>query len=100
MSTSDQNIGTKAQNPYDEVPYPSNSFPQSHPNRVAAMAWLFGLAAAQPSKARVLELGCADGANLLPMADQARGSQFLGIDSSPIQVAAGQKMLVASGLTN
>jgi len=85
---------------YDETPYPSASFPQSHPNRLAAMARLFGLTPGSPATARVLELGCADGANLLPMAEQYPGATFLGIDASQVQIAAGQKALDAAGLKN
>jgi methyltransferase-like protein/trans-aconitate methyltransferase len=86
--------------PYDEAPYPAVSHPSSHPNRLAAMARLFGVAAVDPSKARVLELGCADGANLLPMADHYPGSRFLGLDASKIQIAEAQKAIDASGLKN
>src|SRR5436190_14329955 len=34
------------------------------------------------------------------MADRARDSRFLGIDGSKIQIGAGQRALVASGLNN
>ena len=53
---------------YDEVPYPGRAFPQTHPDRLATMATLYGLDAAPPDACRVLELGCGDGGNLLPMA--------------------------------
>lgn len=85
---------------YDRVPYPSASIPQSHPNRLAAMGRLFGLKSPLPSRCRVLELGCADGANLLPMAEQYPESTFLGFDASRMQIAAGQKALAAAGLKN
>lgn len=64
------------------------------------MARLFGVRAADPSKARVLELGCADGSNLLPMADQAPGSSFLGLDASKVQIDVGRRALAASNLKN
>lgn len=99
MTTSAANAQPTATS-YDETPYPSASFPQSHPNRLAAMARLFGLTPASPAKARVLELGCADGSNLLPMAEQYPGATFLGIDASQVQIAAGQKALEAAGLKN
>jgi methyltransferase-like protein/2-polyprenyl-3-methyl-5-hydroxy-6-metoxy-1,4-benzoquinol methylase len=100
MSTSDQPKTPEAPTSYDIVPYPAASFPQSHPNRIGAIARLFGVNVAAPSSARVLELGCADGSNILPMADHARGSTFLGIDASKVQIAAGHKALTASGLKN
>lgn len=85
---------------YDETPYPSAAFGQTHPNRLAAMARLLGIAAKDPSKARVLELGCADGSNLLPMAAHFPEATFVGIDASRVQVNAGQQTLAAVGLKN
>ena len=61
MSTPDTSPESERTTAYDETPYPSGAFPQTHPNRLAAMARLFGVPAADPAKARVLELGCADG---------------------------------------
>lgn len=64
------------------------------------MGRLFGLDPVAPSAARVLELGCADGANLLPMADVLPQATFLGIDASKVQIANGQKAIAAAGLKN
>lgn len=100
MSTSSSPVGNEPVTAYDETPYPSSSFPQSHPNRLAAMARLFGIPAAAPMAARVLELGCADGANLLPMAEQMPGASFLGVDASKVQISSGQKAIEAAGLKN
>ena len=88
------------QTSYDRVPYKSNPFPQTHPDRLATMATLFGMHPAAVERCRVLELGCASGGNLLPMADQFPESQFLGIDASSRQIADGQELLNRSGLTN
>lgn len=98
MSTSGNSAA--APTSYDIVPYPSASFPQSHPLRLAAMGRLMGLKTPAPSTARVLELGCADGANLLPMADLFPGASFLGLDASKVQIAAGQKAIAGAGLKN
>ena len=51
---------------YDEVSYPSHPFTQTHPDRLATLATLFGLRPAPIERCRVLELGCGDGANILP----------------------------------
>lgn len=85
---------------YDLVPYPAASFPQTHPNRLAGIAKVFGIDSPLPSKARVLELGCADGANILPMAQSLPDASFLGIDYSGKQIETGQALLRAAGLTN
>ncbi len=100
MSTPEISSNSKGATAYDETPYPSKPFPQTHPNRLAAMAHLFGVQAPDPAKARILELGCADGANLLPMAEQAPGAMFLGLDSSQIQIAAGKRGIEGAGLKN
>lgn len=100
MATATQDGSAATPTSYDLLPYPSASFPQSHPLRLGAMGRLFGVNAVAPSTARVLELGCADGANLLPMADVLPNAQFLGIDASKVQIANGLKALEASGLKN
>ncbi len=67
---------------YDAVPYPGRPFAQTHPDRLATLAALFGLRAPHPAASRVLELGCGDGANLLPMACELPGASFVGLDSA------------------
>ena len=43
------------------------------------MAALHGLEAPDPSRSRVLEIGCAIGANLLPMAERLPGARLVGV---------------------
>ena len=85
---------------YDAVPYESNFIPQTHPERLAMVATMFGWRSAPANHCRVLELGCASGGNLLPMAEQLPESSFLGIDLSSVQIARGQELLTKSGLKN
>ena len=85
---------------YDETPYESYPFPQSHPNRLATMAKLFGMNAQDIQNCRVLELGAASGGNLIPMAFTLPGSQFVGIELSEKQVAEGKKTIEGVGLKN
>jgi methyltransferase-like protein len=85
---------------YDEVPYISGFFPASHPERMATVATLFGLTPPPVDRCRVLELGCAGGGNLLPMAQALPGSHFVGIDLSPRQIADGQAIVERLGLPN
>lgn len=85
---------------YDAVPYRHGSIPDSHPARVAAIARLHGIPAAAPDRCRVLELGCAEGMNLLPLAERFPRSQFVGIDFSPVQIGAAEEARVACGLEN
>ncbi len=51
-------------------------------------------------KCRVLELGCAQGGNLIPMAFNLPECEFLGVDLSPNQIAAGCEMISAVDLKN
>lgn len=85
---------------YDRVPYPSASHAETHPDRLAALAILRGLEAAPPERCRVLELGCADGGNLIPMAFELPESTFLGIDLSPRQIDSGRAQAADLGLAN
>jgi len=88
------------QTSYDEIPYESNAFSQSHPARMAVIGKLFGMTPAPVDRCRVLELGCAAGGNLIPMAYQLPGSEFTGIDFSQRQVAMAQRTIADMGLRN
>src|SRR5437868_13031530 len=85
---------------YDEVPYASYPYPESHPDRLATVAMLLGLQPAPVEHCRVLELGSASGGNLIPMAEALPQSNFLGIDLSERQIAEGIHTVGALGLTN
>ncbi len=87
-------------NTYDAVPYLSFPFVQSHPDRIATVASLFGLLPARADSCRLLELGCASGGNLIPLALNLPGSRFLGVDLSERQIAVGRQTVEALGLKN
>jgi methyltransferase-like protein/SAM-dependent methyltransferase len=89
-----------SRNAYDEVLYESHPFAQTHPNRLATIATLFGMQPAPLSKCRVLELGCSSGGNILPLAERYPGSQFVGIDASARQIEIGQQTLKTLDLKN
>lgn len=85
---------------YDASPYESHAFPQSAPGHLAAVAHLFGLDVPDVSTARVLEIGCSAGGNLIPFAAWHPEARAVGIDLSPVQIEAGRARLAALGLTN
>ena len=85
---------------YDRDPYPSGPYAQSHPGRLSAIGTLFGMRPPDPRGARVLELGCADGSNLIPMAVEMPGCALVGVDLSSRQVARGTEMIDRLGLSN
>ena len=85
---------------YDELPYDCLPFPQTHPDRLATLARLFGLAPPGVESCRVLEIGCANGNNLIPMAAALPGARFVGVDLSARQIADGQALIAAAELAN
>lgn len=93
-------MATETATSYDLVPYESSSFPQTHPDRLATIATLLGLRPASAKRCRVLELGCAAGGNLIPLAFVFPESSFLGIDLSKTQITDGQPAIRALGIQN
>jgi len=88
------------QTAYDAIPYPSNPIRQSRPERMSAIAKLFGFDTPPPEGCRVLELGCSMGGNLLVIAQDYPGSHCVGIDASSRQITEGWKTIDALGLKN
>lgn len=85
---------------YDAIPYDAVPISDTHPDHLHVLGRIFGLQTADPENCRVLELGCADGANLLPMAYYLPGSQFVGVELSRVQVDTGQGLIEQLGLQN
>jgi SAM-dependent methyltransferase len=80
--------------------YRGKPFPQTHPDRMATMARLYGLPAKAPEQCRVLELGCGDGGNVIPMAFGLRGSEFVGVDLDAQRIETGARWANELGLRN
>lgn len=91
---------SERQTSYDDVPYQSQPYSQTHPDRLATLGRLFGLSPKPVTRCRVLELGCASGGNLIPMAYHLPESEFVGVDLSKRQVEMGQKVVQDLGLEN
>ncbi len=85
---------------YDEVPYPGLPVARSQPEWLATVGKLRGMQPADPAVARVLELGCASGQNLIPLAERAPQATYLGIDYSARQIALAQEAAGDMGLAN
>ncbi len=88
---------------YDETPYFSAPLIRLHPARMAANARWFGLGApGAPGArtARVLEIGCASGGHLIPLAAALPDARLVGVDLSAVQIAAGKTRVERLGLTN
>ena len=87
-------------NPYDEILYEGNAFAQTHPDRLATIARLFGMDPAPLERCRVLELGCGDGGNLIPIAYTLPGSECVGVDLGARGIVIGNEMVHALDLPN
>jgi SAM-dependent methyltransferase len=85
---------------YDRIPYPGSPFAQTHPRRLATLAMLHGMEAAPPARCRVLELGCGEGGNLIPMAYQFPDSTYVGVDLSKPAIESGRKTIANLALGN
>ena len=85
---------------YEALPYSSEAYPGSHPMRTSAVARLFGMTPPPVETARVLELGCASGGNLIPMALSLPDAEFVGVDISPRQVEMAGARIERLGLKN
>ncbi|HEY3789142.1 MAG TPA: class I SAM-dependent methyltransferase [Urbifossiella sp.] len=87
-------------NSYDDMPYDSHPYAQTHPSRLGVIAALFGLRPPAVETCRVLELGCAAGGNIIPIAEAFPESSWIGIDLSARQINDGQKLVEKLGLKN
>lgn len=85
---------------YDDTPYLSRPISRQQPARVAAAAFWFGLDAAPARAGRVLEIGCASGGHIIPLAAAWPEARFVGVDLSPVQIAAGEARIERLGLAN
>ncbi len=85
---------------YEEIDYPGAAYPETHPDRLATMAVLSGMRPAAPERCRVLELGCGDGGNLIPIAFGLPESRSTGVDLCGSSIRKGQAMAAALGLGN
>lgn len=85
---------------YDAIRYPTYPRIETHPDRLAAVATLAGMTPAPLDRCRVLEIGCGDGGNLIPMAYFLPRSAFFGIDAEGSAIAAGTALASRLKLKN
>ncbi len=85
---------------FDDLPYVSMPIPYTAPARLAAMAALYGIATPPAGDAQILEIGCASGGNIIPLAERFPRAHFTGIDLSARHVADGRQRVAALGLSN
>lgn len=85
---------------YNDVIYESFPFYFTHPTQLFTLAKLFHTNPTPVEKARVLELGCAAGGNLIPMAYHFPTAEFVGVDLAEKQIEIGLKQVADLSLDN
>lgn len=85
---------------YDELPYESYSYRDTHPDTLYVLGKLFNMDAPDYKTARVLELGCAGGGNLLPYALAFPQSECTGVDLSATEIAEASRIKKETGVRN
>ena len=85
---------------YQRRAYPAMSHPSADPAVTAVAARLGGLDVANPARASVLEIGCAAGHNLLPLAARWPDSRFTGIDFSKPAILEARETARFAGLSH
>jgi SAM-dependent methyltransferase len=85
---------------YNSTPYPSYPYPNTQAERLYTIGKLFGMQPVDFKSCKVLELGCASGGNLIPMASLFPESTFVGVDISSVQIQQGQEQINALKLNN
>ncbi|MDB2414724.1 methyltransferase regulatory domain-containing protein [Rickettsiales bacterium] len=87
-------------NDYNTVPYINSSHAQSQPERLYSVAKFFNMNVPDFKNARILELGCASGSNIIPIATNFPDTKIVGVDLSSVQIDNGQKEIDELGLKN
>ena len=90
----------RARHAYDSAPYRSVALMRLHPARLAGHARWLGFEPPPVAAARVLEIGCAAGGHIIPLAASFPHARFLGVDVSPRQIADGVARITRLGLDN
>ena len=76
---------------YDRHRYPTTAQAQLHPDNIYSNAFLRGFQSTPVMGARVLELGCGNGRNLIPMALDLPTSEFVGLDYAEAPIASAKE---------
>lgn len=91
---------SKIEKSYDELTYKSAAFAQSSPYKLEACATLLGINPPPCKNAKVLEIGCSFGGNLIPFAVNNENARVVGIDLSGKQIRRGKEIVKEIGLSN
>jgi len=85
---------------YDDYDYPGGPIYHSHPRHLQAVGYLSGWRPPTLATARILELGCGTGENLIPIACEFPSAQVVGCDLSKRAIRFGRDLCDRVGLPN
>jgi methyltransferase-like protein len=85
---------------YDRVPYLTKVHFDMHPDRLAAVGRLAGMAPAPVDGCRYLEIGCGNGAHSISLAHYLPNSTFVGVDLAEVPIAQGDRIRCDLNLEN
>lgn len=85
---------------YNEMPYISKSFSSTLPYIQSSIGTLLGMEVPNLENARILEIGCSFGGNILSFAIANPKAELIGVDISKVQVDEGNKIIKKIGLNN
>ena len=85
---------------YEAANYASHAYEQSFIANLHARSRLRGLNPKAPNSAKVLEIGCASGGNLIAQALVFKDAQFTGIELSKAQIKNSKTALEKIGIKN
>ena len=85
---------------YDEVPYIALPFSYTRPERLSAIGSFFGMKPPKMDSARILNLGCSSGGDMLVFAESYPDSRSVGVDLSKVQVDEGLQVIEKLGIKN
>lgn len=85
---------------YEKHVYPPMSHPLSDPAVSAVAAAMGGLETPHPRRARIFEIGCCSGHNLLPLARRWPESEFVGIDLAERSIEEARGRAALAGISN
>ena len=85
---------------YESLPYSNSVFALTHTDKLCSIAKLHGLDAPNIENARVLELGCGKGMNLISQAFYFPKAEFVGIDLAGNHIEYAEKSVRELNLKN
>jgi len=89
-----------SQSSYEEMPYATFALRVADPNRLAALARLYGVNVSAPTEASILEIGCGTGTNIIHLAERYPQGRCVGVDISERHISEGHKIASGSACSN